>query len=61
MPEKMGRPKSDNTKDTMIRVRVDAETERLIKECRDALGISMSDVLRLGVRAIHQSVIGNKA
>ena len=51
----MGRP-TDNPKNTMIKFRVDAETVQKLKECSKKLNVSQSEVLRQGVRKIHDDL-----
>ncbi len=46
---KKGTKRTDNPKDTVIRSRVDAETIRKLNYITDKLGISRSDVIRIGI------------
>lgn len=49
MSSKMGRPKSDNPKDTMLRVRLDAAYCEKLDECAKRLNITKSEVVRKGI------------
>jgi len=54
---KMGRPKSDNPKTESVRIRIDADTEAMLNVCCDKLKLSKSEVIRAGIKKVHQSVI----
>lgn len=60
MSAKMGRPKSDNPKDLMIRFRVDESIIAKLKVCCDATKLSKSEVIRLGIEKVYQEIIGKK-
>ena len=49
MSPKTGRPKSENPKGTMLRVRIDEETLRKLEETSTELKISKSEVVRNGI------------
>ena len=53
--KKMGRP-TDNPKDTSIRFRVDSDTVAKLSECSEKLKMSKSEVLRLGVKKVHDDL-----
>lgn len=55
-----GRPKSDNSKDTMLRVRIDDETVHKLEVASRELGISKSDVVRNGIENEYQKVANKK-
>ena len=44
-----GRPKSENTKDYMLRVRMDKETLEKLDECCKIASLSRSEVVRNGI------------
>lgn len=49
MSPRTGRPKSDNSKDTMLRVRIDEETVNKLDFTSKELGITKSEVVRNGI------------
>lgn len=55
MAAKMGRP-TDSPKNTMVRVRMDAETIKMLDESTQRLKISRSEVIRMGVKKVHESI-----
>lgn len=57
MSPRTGRPKSDNNKDTMFRVRFDAETVRKLETTSEILGISKSEVVRNGIENEYEKAI----
>ncbi len=56
MSPKMGRPKSDSPKDTMLRVRLDEEYRKKLERCAEKLNLSKSDIVRKGIDLVEQSV-----
>lgn len=54
MSPRTGRPKSDNSKDTMLRVRIDEETVNKLEFTSKELGITKSDVVRNGIESEYQ-------
>ena len=54
---KKGTKRTDNPKDAVIRSRVDAETIRKLNYITDKLGISRSDVIRIGIEMQFKSVV----
>ncbi len=52
-----GRPKSDNSKDTMLRVRIDEETVNKLNFTSKELGITKSEVVRNGIENEYQKVL----
>lgn len=54
------RTKSDNPKDTMIRVRMDKETVQKLEACAEALNTTKSEVIRSGIERIYGEVPCNK-
>ena len=47
-----GRPKVDNPKNISCTIRLDAETEKLLKEYCARHGISHGEVIRQGIRLL---------
>lgn len=60
MSQRTGRPKSDNSKGTMFRVRIDKETEKKLEFTSEELGITKSDVVRNGIESEYQKVANKK-
>ncbi|OJU13087.1 MAG: CopG family transcriptional regulator [Clostridiales bacterium 43-6] len=57
MPDKkMGRPVSDNPKDRMIKIRMDAEMMEMLDECSTELELNRSEVVRKGIKKIHDEL-----
>lgn len=54
MSPRTGRPKSDNNKDTMLRVRIDEETVKKLEITSKELGITKSEVVRNGIENEYQ-------
>jgi len=55
-----GRPKSDNSKDTMLRVRIDQKTERKLEFTAKELGITKSEIVRNGIESEYQKARNKK-
>ena len=53
MPHKKGTKLTDTPKDTMIRVRMDAEAVEKLDECADILKSNRSDAIRKGIDRLH--------
>lgn len=56
MSPRTGRPKSDNSKDTMLRVRIDEETVQKLDITSKELGITKSEVVRNGIENEYQKM-----
>lgn len=56
MSPKIGRPKSDSPKDTMLRVRLDEAYCQKLELCATKLNLSKSDVVRRGIDLVAQSI-----
>ena len=56
MSPKIGRPKSDSPKDTMLRVRLDEAYCQKLELCATKLNLSKSDVVRRGINLVEQSM-----
>lgn len=56
MVAKKGRPKSDNVKDYMLRVRLDSPTLAKLDECCKADAMSRSEVVRKGIEELHGKI-----
>lgn len=54
MSPKTGRPKSDNAKDTMLRVRIDDDMVEKLEIASKNLNITKSDVVRNGIENEYQ-------
>lgn len=54
MSPRIGRPKSENVKDTMLRVRIDEETERKLAIASKNMNLTKSDVVRNGIDSEYQ-------
>ena len=50
MSPRTGRPKSDHSKDTMLRVRIDDELTNMLDVTSKRLNITKSDVARNGIK-----------
>lgn len=50
------RTKSDNPKDTMIRVRMDKETVEKLEACAEALETTKSEVIRIGIDKVLKDI-----
>lgn len=50
------RTKSDNPKDTMIRVRMDKATVEKLEECAKALDTTKSEVIRIGIDKVLKDI-----
>nr|WP_300887499.1 hypothetical protein [uncultured Acetatifactor sp.] len=57
MSPRTGRPKSDNSKDTMLRVRIDEETVKKLEIAARELSITKSEVVRNGIESEYQKVL----
>lgn len=49
-----GRPKSDNSKDAMLRVRIDDDMVKKLEIASKNLNITKSDVVRNGIESEYQ-------
>jgi len=52
-----GRPKSDNSKDTMLRVRIDEETVNKLDFTSRKLDMTKSEVVRNGIENEYQKAL----
>ncbi len=57
MSQKIGRPKSDKKKDTMLRVRIDEEMVQKLEIASNELGMTKSEVVRDGIEFEYQRAI----
>ena len=57
MSPRTGRPKSDNSKDTMLRVRIDEETVKKLEIAARELSITKSEVVRNGIESEDQKAL----
>jgi metal-responsive CopG/Arc/MetJ family transcriptional regulator len=56
MVAKKGRPVSENSKDYMLRVRMDEQTLQQLDECCEAENLSRSEVVRKGIQEQHSKL-----
>lgn len=56
MVAKKGRPVSENSKDYMLRVRMDEQTLQQLNECCEAENLSRSEVVRKGIQEQHSKL-----
>ena len=54
MSPRTGRPKSDNSKDVMFRVRLDKKIVKKLEKASENLNITKSDVVRNGIEIEYQ-------
>lgn len=54
MSQKIGRPKSDNAKGTMLRVRIDDDMVQKLEIASKKLNMTKSDVVRNGIENEYQ-------
>lgn len=57
MSPRTGRPKKDNSKDTMLRVRIDEKMLKKLEAASNNLNITKSDVVRNGIESEYQRSI----
>lgn len=57
MSPRTGRPKSDNSKDTMLRVRIDEETVNKLDFTSRKLDMTKSEVVRNGIENEYQKAL----
>lgn len=60
MSPRTGRPKSNNSKDTMLRVRIDEETANKLEIASKELSITKSEVVRKGIENEYQKTLSKK-
>ncbi len=60
MSPRAGRPKSDNSKDTMLRVRIDEETVHKLEIASKELSITKSEVVRNGIENEYRKAVAKK-
>lgn len=53
---KKGTKLTDNPKDTQLKVRADKQTVADLEYCSKKTGLSKSDVIRLGIQKVKESV-----
>ena len=57
MSPRTGRPKSDNSKDAMLRVRLNKDMVEKLEKASENLNITKSDVVRNGIEKEYQRAI----
>lgn len=55
MVAKKGRPPKSNTKDYMLRVRMDKETLAKLDDCCKSMNLSRSEVVRKGIEELCEA------
>ena len=60
MSPRTGRPKSDNSKDTMLRVRIDEEMASKLEFASKELDVSKSEIVRNGIESEYQKALNKK-
>ena len=53
--KKLGRP-TDNPKDITMKIRFDKDTSKKLHECSEKMNVSRAEVVRRGVRKIHDDL-----
>ena len=53
--KKMGRP-TDSPKDISLRIRINAQTDKKLKECSESLKVTKSEVIRQGIDRMHDDL-----
>lgn len=56
MSPRTGRPKTKNPKDIQLKIRADKQTIEDLDLCCNALGMTRSDVIRLGIQKVKSEV-----
>ncbi|MCX4384275.1 MAG: hypothetical protein OSJ39_00580 [Clostridia bacterium] len=56
MSPRTGRPKIENPKDTMVRVRLDKESVEDLKVCAETLQTNNSEVIRKGIQLLKSEI-----
>ena len=56
MSPRTGRPKSDNPKSIIKRARMTSEDVRKLKYCSKSLGVSESEIMRLGIDKVYDGL-----
>ena len=57
MSPRTGRPKSENAKGTMLRVRIDDSTLSKLEDTAKKLNVSKSDVVRNGINSEYEKAL----
>lgn len=64
MSPRTGRPKSENPKSSVVKLRADQQTISDLEYCCEHTGLTRSDVIRLGIRSVKAAIengLGKKA
>lgn len=56
MKPSTGRPKADSPKDIQLKIRADKQLIKDLSLCCEKTGMNKSDVIRLGIHMVKQSV-----
>lgn len=60
MSPRTGRPKMENAKDTMFRVRLDDKTIEDLDFCAKSLDTTKSEIVRKGIKLVKSEIEANK-
>lgn len=60
MAVKMGRPMSENPKNTSVACRLNKEEMIILETCCKKLGMDKSSVLRYGLQMVHKNLSNKK-
>lgn len=53
---KKGTKLTDNPKDIQVKIRADRKTVETLEYCSEKTGLSKSDIIRLGIQKVKESV-----
>lgn len=56
MSPRTGRPKLENAKDTMFRVRLDEDTKQDLEFCANQLNATKSEIVRKGIKLVKSEI-----
>lgn len=54
--KKIGRPPSENPKSERLYLRVDEKTRDMLDACTEALNVTRSEVLRMGIEKVYDDL-----
>lgn len=56
MAPKIGRPPKENPKNVELGIRLTEETANKLKACADALGVSRTEIIEMGINLVEKSL-----
>lgn len=56
MANRIGRPPSKNPKKNDVRIRMTDEEVSMLNECSEKTGLSKADVIRKGIKMVHDQL-----